>query len=95
MNNKKTFLAIHAMNLSDKADKETLFKLMNSGSDDPQGKINAVKSIFDKYNIPKIIGEEIDSYFNIAFENLKKLNLPEDKMSGMLSVFNSLKSREL
>jgi geranylgeranyl diphosphate synthase, type II len=95
LNNKKTYLAINALNLSDKIDKETLQIYMSSDHNDPQEKIEVVKTIFDKYNIPKITREKIDLYFNIAQANLTKLNLSDDKMSGMLSFFNSLKYREI
>lgn len=95
LNNKKTFLAINALNLSSPADKKTLLVYMSAGQDDPQKKIKEVISIFDKYHIAQITREKIEVYFNLALENLTRLQLPESKKTGMLSLYNSMKNRNI
>ncbi len=73
--NKKTYLYLKALKISDKKDKEKLKFFYNQKLKDNTNKIKEVKDIFEKNEIPKFIKEQIENYTEKAFKTLPKLNI--------------------
>lgn len=74
--NKKTYLAIKAMELADDADKNELKNLAN-GNDffiNEEEKISKVIAIYNKLGVKEITEEARDKYFRSALENLDKIS---------------------
>lgn len=93
--NKKTYLYLKALELANKEDRETLLELFNQKFVSNSQKIEKVKDIFLKNNIPSIIKEQIISYTNIAFEYIETLKISEEKKENLKLFGTSLMSRDV
>ena len=92
--NKKTFLYLTALKLSDKKDQKSLENLFNKKLKENTQKIDNVKDIFVKYNIPSIIKNEVTTYTNKAFDCLDKMSIPTNKKENLKLFGKALMSRE-
>ena len=72
--NKKTWMYLKALSLSDKKDKNSLLSLYNNKS---KNKVMKVIDLFEKYNIPQLVKLEIDNYTNKSFKNSNDLSINE------------------
>ena len=70
-------------------------KLYSSKSSDDDDKIEEVKGLFEKSNIPKILSSEIENFTNIAFRMLDGLQISEDKKVFLRDFGNSLMKRNI
>ena len=73
--NKKTYLYLKAMELSIDDDKQKLAFFYNQKLEDNSIKIDEVKRIFEKYEIPSLIQQLIHDYTSLAFNLLEKMNM--------------------
>ena len=73
--NKKTYLYLKAMELSSGDDKQKLAFFYNQKLEDNSIKIDEVKRIFEKYEIPSLIQQLIHDYTSLAFNLLEKMNI--------------------
>ncbi|MBN2664675.1 MAG: polyprenyl synthetase family protein [Bacteroidales bacterium] len=71
--NKKTFLLINALSMAEKTDKEKLKQLYTAETKDEQAKIEEVKNIFFKLQIPEITKEKIKILYESAQKNIENL----------------------
>jgi geranylgeranyl diphosphate synthase type II len=76
--NKKTFLYLKAMDISNEGDKKKLYALYNTDKY-TKNKRSDVTRLFEKNQIPEITVKEIESYTNKAFEILESLSLDTTK----------------
>ena len=93
--NKKTYLYLKALELASTEDKNLLNNLYQSKLDDSSDKIIAVKQVFDKYQIPVYIKEQITKYSQKAFSDLDNINISDDAKSGLLQFGKSLMTRNV
>lgn len=91
--NKKTFLAIKAMELADNNQKKDLLSWMWKKEFKGKEKIKAVTSIFNDLNVKEITQQKIDAYFNAASENIKKLRLSGGQKKQLRQLSNILLNR--
>ena len=84
--NKKTYLYLKAVDLSDEKIAEQLTQLFSINSKENEEKINAVKTIFVESGAAASTQEAIYFYTFKAFETLEKLNISSDK-KNMLREF--------
>jgi geranylgeranyl diphosphate synthase type II len=84
--NKKTYLYLKAVALSDEKIAEQLTQLFSINSKENEEKINAVKTIFVESGAAASTQEAIHFYTFKAFETLEKLNISSDK-KNMLREF--------
>ncbi|MBT4678635.1 MAG: polyprenyl synthetase family protein [Flavobacterium sp.] len=73
--NKKTYLYLKAMELSSYDNKQKLAFFYNQKLEDNSIKIDEVKRIFEKYEIPSLIQQLIHDYTSLAFNLLEKMNI--------------------
>jgi len=77
--NKKTFLYINALKLSNPEDCIQLQHLFSINPSNPEDKIQIVKQIFIESGTTKVTKEAIKEYTQKAFSVLDTLNISEDK----------------
>ena len=93
--NKKTLLYVKSMEIFTEKDKTKLTKLYSSKYLDESKKIEVVKELFLKYNIPSIIENEINYYTQLAFKKLDNLNIRDNKRDFLFDFGNSLMKRKI
>ncbi|MFK5891263.1 MAG: polyprenyl synthetase family protein [Flavobacteriaceae bacterium] len=94
LENKKTFLFLKTLELVNIEDKNILLNLYKTkgGSNN---KVLQVKQLFDKYNVPKILQEEIAHYTNKSIESLNKMTLDTDKNDFLKTFSEDLMHRTI
>lgn len=93
--NKKTFLVLKTMELADEKGKKSLSYLMDEATAvKEEEKINAVKSIFNQFQIRSISEELMEKYLTKAFEHLSKVKINEERKKGLVKISNKLMGRE-
>jgi len=93
--NKKTLLYVKSMEIFTEQDKTELTKLYSSTHLDESKKIEEVKELFLKYNIPSIIENEINYFTQLAFKKLDNLNINDHKKDFLFDFGNSLMKRKI
>lgn len=76
VSNKKTFLLLKALELSEGDTKAELLEWMGKKEFDAQEKIKSVKNIYNKLNISDITSATIESYFQSALVTVEQMDLP-------------------
>jgi len=92
--NKKTFLYLKTLEVSDVEDTKKLLDLYSLKQHN-QSKINEVTQLFLKNKIPEITIKEIELYTNKALEILKTLSITEEKKSILKDFGLSLMKRTI
>ena len=91
--NKKTFMLIKALQLSDKKNKEELETWIKATEFDPQEKINAVTRIYDSTGIKDICTKKIESLFAEALYHLDLVSVADWKKQGLRTFAKKLLER--
>ena len=73
--NKKTYLFLKAMEISDLNDQQKLEFFYKQQLDDNSIKINEVKRIFERCEIPTLIQQVINGYTYKSFDSIKEMNI--------------------
>jgi len=73
--NKKTYLFLKAMEISDANDQQKLAFFYKQQLDDNSIKINEVKRIFERCEIPTLIQQLINEYTYKSFDSIKEMNI--------------------
>lgn len=91
--NKKTFLSVTALEIVKGDDLKTLKKYFSKTTYDFNEKFNAIKALYDKYNIRQLAESQIERYYQQAYKNLDAINLPEEKTSSLIDFVKQLMYR--
>lgn len=94
IDNKKTFLMIHALETASPSEKETLCGWLNKKEFDPEEKIAAVTAIFDKLNIRELTSVRIKDFYQLAIASLEHLNRPEESKKELFEFASYLLHRQ-
>jgi geranylgeranyl diphosphate synthase type II len=94
VSNKKTYLLIKALQISNKFTKEKLIKLLNQKDFDPEEKIKAVLKIYEELKIKKFSEELMNFYIAQADRYFDKLNINSNEAEILREYLNSLKLRK-
>ncbi|WP_370457820.1 polyprenyl synthetase family protein [Dysgonomonas sp. 216] len=89
--NKKTFLSINVL-LSDK--KEELLSWFDKGRENPQEKIQAVRSIYNGLNLKEISEKLIHEYYRKGIECLDKVGVEDSRKVELKALAESLLYRQ-
>lgn len=92
--NKKTLLLIEAMARATGDTKIELDKWLNAKEFDKAEKVKAVTEIYNQLNIKQIAEAEMNHYFGLGFEGLRKLNAPANRKEALISFVEQLIKRE-
>ncbi len=92
--NKKTYLLIKALELANQEQLSTLHTLIAQKEFIAEEKVIAVMSMYDDLGIKALSESKMNQYFEAAFEDLKKLNIEEEKLKFLEAFSKSLINRE-
>jgi len=90
--NKKTFLFLKTLELANAKDKAELLN-MYANEEFSKKKINMVIKLFRKYEIPKLMENEIKKYTIRAKKNIHNLSLLENKKNVLINFADQLMRR--
>lgn len=86
--NKKTYLYLKALEMADSSDREKIHYFYAKKLADNSIKIHEITRIFEKYDIPILIQNEIQNYTEKAFACLEKMEI-SDKNKKILKAFGN------
>ena len=93
--NKKTYLFLKALELAAPDDKNILHQLFQEKLENNEEKIGKTKIIFNKYNIPNHIKNQINDYSLKAFNVLENMQISDDAKKGLVNFGKALMTRNV
>lgn len=91
---KKTCLMLNAMSRATEADRETLRSTHLDPSLKPEQKIARVKEVYDRYDIPRLINQQISLRFERALSILDTLEIPAERTEHLRVFAQNLMGRK-
>jgi geranylgeranyl diphosphate synthase, type II len=91
--NKKTYMLIRAAELASPEQKAQLVEWIEAVNPDPEKKIEAVVSIYNKVGIREECERQIDSFSHLAEESLAAVSVPEESKAALRAMLDKLKKR--
>ena len=92
--NKKTFLLLTALQRAEGNIKIELLKWLNSKENNPDKKIDAVISIYEKLDVKHQTSVKMEYFFKKALNELDAVNAPANKKEALLELTEKLMIRE-
>ncbi|MFT7031893.1 MAG: geranylgeranyl diphosphate synthase type II [Cyclobacteriaceae bacterium] len=92
--NKKTFLLIKALGLSNNDQKKALNQWIEKEDFDPKEKVEAVKGIYDTMGIKELTEEKMNQFFDKAFNSLDQLEEPAESFEELKEFAKTIIERE-
>ncbi len=93
LQNKKTFLVLKTLELASPSDREALLRWLRSPASTP-GKLEAVRAIFDRYNISAHTKEAKLQLQRAAFEHLNAISAPVQRQRLLRQTMEQLLERD-
>ena len=87
--NKKTYLVLKTLEVADTADQHQLKNLMATYPENEEGKIEAVRAIFQKNEIQNLADALKNEYQDKAMNHLKEVNVPAKRKSELIQLATS------
>ncbi|MFN7326409.1 MAG: polyprenyl synthetase family protein [Chitinophagales bacterium] len=95
LQNKKTFLVLKTLEIASEADALALRQLLSSATQqEPESKIAAVRSLFDKYQVPALVQTEKARFEQKAFDALAAVSAPDSRKEVLRSMVAELLHRQ-
>ncbi len=94
LQNKKTLLVLKTLETASKKDVEILLHWMQTGSENPEQKVDAVRAIFDRNNIPALMDAEKNKYQEAAFQQLAAVQTAPGRKEVLQKMISDLLERE-
>lgn len=94
VSNKKTFLLLKALELAKGDQFNQLNNLIEESNFIREEKIEKVKNIFQELGVVKLSQVKMEEYYNLAIENLNKLDLPDSKKQILLDTAQKMMKRK-
>lgn len=91
--NKKTYLYLKALELADTNDKQKLEFFYQQKLKDNSIKVDEVKRIFERCDIPSSIQKLIQDYTTLSFDSLKEMNISESNKEKLIAFGSYLMAR--
>ena len=92
--NKKTFLVLKSHELGNPTQLADLQALMNTTTENEEGKIKAVRHIFEAVGVRAAAEAEMNNYLKIAFQHIEDTPLSTEKKNYLKSFANDLMMRQ-
>jgi len=92
--NKKTYLLIKALELSDSSNKKELLHRIEKKNFNENEKIEAITKIYNDANIGELTMKKASEYSNKAFEYIDKLDIETEKKQNLTELIKNLLERE-
>jgi len=94
VSNKKTFLLLKALEISDVNTKSIIHEWMNKTNFDNTEKIIAITDVYNKLDIRKITEEYIDEFYQKALTIFAEININIEARSELLQLANQIMNRD-
>jgi geranylgeranyl diphosphate synthase type II len=94
MQNKKTLLVLKTLETASEADCRELLDWMQTGVENAEQKVAAVRDIFDRTGIPALIEQEKQRCQQEAFQHLDAVNVPDARKMILRKTVEALLERE-
>lgn len=94
LQNKKTLLVLRTLEMASDADRAELAHWMQTGAENAEQKVAAVRAIFDRNNIPAWIMEEKQRFQIEAFRHLEAVNVTTERKAVLRGFLEDLLVRE-
>jgi geranylgeranyl diphosphate synthase type II len=94
VSNKKTFLLIEALELASDQQKVALNDWLNKREFDNAEKVQGVTAIYDELNIKELTTEKMNHYFDMAFEQIKTLDVDKEALQLLRQFAGNLMRRD-
>ncbi|PWL29908.1 MAG: isoprenyl synthetase [Roseivirga sp. XM-24bin3] len=94
ISNKKTFLLLKALELANKEQKTQLTQWIDKKEFDSAEKVEEVTAIYDQIGIKELTLAKMNEYFNKGFESLNKIEVAEERKTGLKSFAQYLIERD-
>jgi geranylgeranyl diphosphate synthase, type II len=94
VSNKKTFLLLKALEISDSSGKLFIQHWISKKEFDADEKIQAITDVYNKLDIRKITEEYIDGFYQRALNVFEEIKLEHEKKAGLLQVANLIMNRD-
>ena len=94
LNNKKTYLLIKALELTNKTQKKELLNWITVEKFDPEEKIKAVKEIYDALNLKETSEKLIEEYYHAALKSLESVSVTSIRKKQITTLAKNLMFRE-
>ncbi len=94
MNNKKTFLLIHAVNLAQEDDANELRRWINDEFAIKNEKVPAMRAIYERLGVHELANEAIKLYNDKALARLDKIDMPAASKQAFVNFINALMGRK-
>ncbi len=91
--NKKTFLYLKALELSNEENAKKLYELYNSNNIEEVEKINQVKQLFNQVNVRQLAENLQDDYYKKGMEHLAALSVSEERKQPLFDLVSELMIR--
>lgn len=92
--NKKTWLLLKALELSDPKQKQTLSGLLSDKKISANTKVNKVITLYDQLDVKNLAELEMRKYYRKAMDLLKGLNVPDRKKKPLAELAGMVLHRE-
>lgn len=93
--NKKTFLYLKALETGTEEDQKKLKYFYRQKLEENSVKINEVRRVFERNDIPNLIKEQITQYTHAAFEKLDALAITEESKAKLKNFGMALMNRDV
>lgn len=94
VSNKKTFLLLKALEISDDSTKVIILDWMNKSDFDENEKIRAITEVYNKLDIKRITEIYIDEYYKLALDVFKEIDLTGEMKVELLHLANLIMNRD-
>jgi len=94
VSNKKTFLLLKALEISDNSGKMVIQDWISKKEFDVNEKIQAITDVYNKLDIRKITEKYIDEFYQTALNVFEEIKLERETKAGLLQLANLIMSRD-
>jgi geranylgeranyl diphosphate synthase type II len=94
VSNKKTFLLLKALEISDSNTQIVIQDWMNKTEFDAQEKVQAITDVYNKLDIRKITEKYIDGFYQTALTVFEEIDLGTERKSSLLQLANLIMNRD-
>lgn len=94
VSNKKTFLLLKALEISDDSTKEIIHDWMNKQDFDENEKIRVITEVYNQLDIKRITEIYIDEFYQLALDILKEISLAAETKVELIQLANLIMNRD-
>ncbi len=94
LTNKKTFLYLKALECSNENTRKKLIELYNTDHQNPNEKIDLVKTVFNQLSVDLVTSEEIEKYYVKGMEFLNKIDINEENKEILRDIASKMILRD-